>query len=362
MNDSIRKDKDIKQIDSPLPPLYSKWAYELLSGTFPNETVCDCSNCEQLDKNGVLPLNDNSNFHPETKCCTFYPALPNYMVGRILKDSDIPAMPVVNQRIENGFGITPLYLLCPDNDRRFEKVNFFGRTKAFTCPYYIVNKGCCGIWKHRGSICATWFCKYFRGKVGYDFWDSIKGIFLMIEETISLWCAEQLDIGCDSMEQCLKIGCILKDGPLEQDMRIDSREQKKNWGNWFGKEKEYFIKCGELVESLSWKDIKKIGGIKLETYAKIVKKYYDRLLNKNILERLKFGGLHIFEVKSGYYIISIYNDYDRIEIPIPIFEALRYFDGRPINEIMAQIKKEKNISFDDSLLQFCIDFKLLITV
>jgi hypothetical protein len=34
-------------------------------------------------------------FHPETKCCTYIPALPNFLVGRIVEDDDPCSWPGV---------------------------------------------------------------------------------------------------------------------------------------------------------------------------------------------------------------------------------------------------------------------------
>ncbi|MBF0102925.1 MAG: hypothetical protein HQK77_18675, partial [Desulfobacterales bacterium] len=128
----------------------------------------------------------------------------------------------------------------------------------------------------------------------------------------------------------------------------------------FGKEKEFFIQCGELVEELTWNDIRKIGGILIESHERVVKNYYAKLFDYTLPDRLKLNVHKIVEVKSGYYVLYTYSHYDPIELPIPVFESLRYFDGRPVPEIMKQIKEEKDISFDDSLLQLFVDFKLLV--
>ena len=352
-----------RESESPLPPLYAKWADELLGGPIPQETAVDCAKCVRLAKDRALPLPDSNNFHPRVKCCTYYPTIPNYLAGRILCDPSMPALPVITARIEDGFGITPLYMIIPPVNKLLytEGAGVFGRTETLRCPYYMIDAGCCGVWKHRYSICATWFCKYRRGSVSYDFWKSMLEYFALIEEAVSLWCAGKLDLGLDALELSAITGTALKNGPLEYDMRVDPRAQKKIWGNWFGKEKEYFIKCGELVENLSWNDIEEIGGIKLATSGRIVKKYYAKLLEYTLPERLKLGSVNVVEVKAGYYVVSTYSGYDRIEVPAPVFEALRYFDGGPVKETMARIKEEQDISFDDSLLQMLVDFNLLVS-
>ena len=150
-----------------LPPLYAGWVEELLSGPVPEETRATCHNCAMLPRESD-GAPDVLHFHPATKCCTFVPLLPNFLVGRILADSD-PAgasgRRSVLERLRAADGVSPLGLDVP---RRYGFLyghnGGFGRTPSMRCPHYLETEGgLCGVWKHRNSICSTWFCKHDRG-------------------------------------------------------------------------------------------------------------------------------------------------------------------------------------------------------
>src|SRR5215813_7928721 len=73
---------------SALPPLYATWMEQLLTGPIPPETGATCSDCVMLAKEPHPPTGSAHFFNPRTKCCTYLPELPNFLVGRILADSD----------------------------------------------------------------------------------------------------------------------------------------------------------------------------------------------------------------------------------------------------------------------------------
>jgi Fe-S-cluster containining protein len=86
-------------------------------------------------------------FRPSLKCCTHHPTLPNFLVGGILASGGEGAALVVE-------------LLFPEASRWLkERPSGFGRDETCRCPF-LLEEGRCGIWKHRYSVCATWFCQH----------------------------------------------------------------------------------------------------------------------------------------------------------------------------------------------------------
>ena len=73
---------------SPLPPLYAAWMDQLLAGPLPHEEDATCDDCAMLSEDGEHHSSSEVFFNPQTKCCSYIPALPNYLVGRILSDDD----------------------------------------------------------------------------------------------------------------------------------------------------------------------------------------------------------------------------------------------------------------------------------
>src|SRR5258706_6959334 len=96
---------------SPLPPLYAAWIDQLLGGSIPQETDATCDDCAMLPDVGQTPEASGVFFNPETKCCSYVPQLPNYLVGRILNDND-PAFArgraSVETRLNAGVAVSPL--------------------------------------------------------------------------------------------------------------------------------------------------------------------------------------------------------------------------------------------------------------
>ena len=72
----------------PLPHLYARWTAELLAGPIPREERATCENCAMCAPPGEEDDPQSHVFDPATKCCTYVPDLPNFLVGRILSPDD----------------------------------------------------------------------------------------------------------------------------------------------------------------------------------------------------------------------------------------------------------------------------------
>src|SRR5206468_1973039 len=94
-----------------LPPLYAVWMREALGRPIPEEKEATCDDCVMLAKGCEAPQTSGFFFDPQTKCCTYVPELPNFLVGRILADSDPAAArgrATLEKRFESGVAVTPL--------------------------------------------------------------------------------------------------------------------------------------------------------------------------------------------------------------------------------------------------------------
>src|SRR5262249_13685983 len=148
-----------------LPPLYAKWMGEALEGPIPQETEATCDDCVMLAKGCEAPRGSGFFFDPQTKCCTYIPELPNFLVARILEDRSPEAArgrATLEKRIAEGVAVTPLGVGRSPTFRMIyqhtAELSGFGRNRALRCPHYLEDEGGkCGIWRHRKSTCATWF-------------------------------------------------------------------------------------------------------------------------------------------------------------------------------------------------------------
>ena len=342
--------------EATLPPLYAAWMLELLEGPIPAEKEATCHDCPMCDRTGNRN-NSGYIFNSESKCCTYIPDLPNFLVGRILKDDD-PALAKGRAAFEAEFHsrlvVSPLGANPSDDYTAVYKRNieFFGRKPNLRCPYYIEEAGgLCGIWKHRNATCATWFCKFVRGSVGVIFWKYVDHLLTSTEKFLSYWCIHQLDIGGSALEM------LFPPPPTER----TSAEAQQAWGNWKGREIEFFQKCADLVDSLSWQEVERIGGAELQTYAELTRRAYQKLISSDVPEYLNVGSWKsLTVVDDQLYRVWTYSQYDPVDLPKEILDVLHYFNGRSIKDALEIISLEKGISLDSSYVLKLSDFGILV--
>lgn len=358
---------------SPLPPVYAAWIDQLLAGPIPIESDATCDDCAMLPDNEQMLTRSDLFFNPETKCCSYIPELPNYLVGRILSDHD-PAFSsgraTVQGRLSAGVGVTPIGLAQPPNFEvlyGFSSATLFGQSRTLRCPHYLADEGGrCGVWKHRASVCATWYCKYVRGQVGHEFWTTLHQLLSTVEKTLSHWCVLELDIETDALRHLFPrpapSGRTGRLDPRALDGAADPLESRRLWGSWAGREAEYYIECARLVNALDWPKVIAIGGADMQVYARMLRSAYSKLMSEEIPKRLKLGAIQVVAMDRDYCRITSYSGYDPVSVPRQLIDVLRYFDGRPTAEVIRIIALEQGIQLDRKLVRRLTDLSVLVPV
>ena len=306
-------------------------------------------------------------FDSTTRCCTYHPELPNFLVGPILADTDAgmaAGRRSVGARLGRGVAVTPLGLGTPATYTLLyaNGTDGFGASHALRCPHHLDDGGC-GIWTHRMSVCATWFCKYSRGAVGSKFWRALQALLAGVEHDLARWCL--LEAGLDT-------------GPLgrlfpppapavpsrtidrfQLDGRVDPEQYAAVWGAWTGRERELFDACGGLVERLGWQEVLDICGPGVTISARLVKDSFDALLSKELPSRLCCGAYMIHHITGRNALVVSYNGYDPLCLPNNLVEALPFFDGRPVADALRAIEKAKRLRLDPDLVLKLADFSIL---
>jgi Fe-S-cluster containining protein len=183
----------------------------------------------------------------DLKCCTYTPRLPNFLVGRILADTSDDAVSVAGRssvalRVDAGLTATPLALETPRAyGLLYEHGSHagFGVAPSLRCPHFHAATGGCGIWRHRESVCATFFCKHERGALGAQLWTAARIWFRAVEETLAWHALLELGLG-DAALAHLVARAEFGDGPLDAaslGAAVDRRELQLRWGVWAGREK-----------------------------------------------------------------------------------------------------------------------------
>jgi hypothetical protein len=359
-----------------LPPLYNAWIGELLQGPIPAESRATCDHCAMLsDSPGSTESEAQSSsndyyFDPNVKCCTYVPILHNFLVGRILTDTDPSAeqgRSTVLKRLNDGVGVTPLGLNKPAVFSLLydhADAGSFGRARNLRCPHYIDDGGRCGVWRHRSSTCATWFCKHVRGSVGFDFWrKSLHPLLQAIEREISRWCLLELNPGEDALRHLITAAYETERSDLlsceSLDHRVDPNLYARIWGKWKAREQEFFIDSARLVDELSWNDVLKICGPEVGLLARLTVDAYKRLISDELPQSVKVGPMQLVQITRNAVRVTTYSEFDPIDIPGVVLDVLPYFGGRTTVEALTAIESEKGIRLDPALISKMVDFSLL---
>lgn len=358
---------------SPLPPLYAVWMDQLLAGPIPHETDATCDDCAMLPVDDEAHSNTAVFFNPETKCCSYVPHLPNFLVGRILSDDD-PAFAsgraTVQERLGAGVGVTPLGLEQPPTFQVLYGVSaatLFGKSRTLRCPHYLADEGGrCGVWKHRASVCATWHCKYVRGEVGREFWVTLHQLLSTVENNLSHWCVLEVDIGADTLKNLFPASSQVAGknsvDPRALDGLANPLESRRLWGSWVGREAEFYRECSRLVNGLDWSSVVAIGGPEILIYARLLRQAYAKLMANELPARLRVGAIQVVGMDQDSCRITSYNAYDPLNLPRQLIDVLGYFDGRPTVEAVRAIALAEGIQIDSTLMQKLTDFSILVPV
>jgi hypothetical protein len=167
-------------------PLALTWlAPELARLDLPDETRADCANCPMA----------NAPFHPKTRCCTYEPALVNFLAGRALSRND-RGSEKLRARIATGVGVGPLGVkpsVAWVEQYARKRETDFGRNPAWTCPYWVEGPLSCSIWRDRNATCRTWHCKHTNGVRAHRVWSALRKLASNCEGRLAGLCTRHIE-------------------------------------------------------------------------------------------------------------------------------------------------------------------------
>jgi len=344
-----------------LPPLYAPWLRAIAGGPIPKETVATCDRCVMLPPEGNPA--DASFFLPAVKCCTYQPMVPSFLAGRLLSDDD-PSLArgraTFEKQIGKRVGVSPLGVSPGGAFHVLYTLtsNVFGRAPDLRCPY-LTDGGDCGVWRHRPGVCATWFCKHVRGETGFRFWKLADKLLREVESDLSIWCAAEMKTGAADLGSLDPPGNAGRPDVSELGGPLDAARYREVWGEWEGREKEFYRACAELVAPLRWDAVLGICGPRVRVLSQLVRDAYEHLVSDAIPERLRLGSVQLTSAADGKYRVTSYSPYDPVMVPEELVSALRFFDGRPTEDALTAILTERNVRVDLRLVRRMVDFGLL---
>lgn len=355
-----------------LPTLYAGWVECMLGAGIPAETDATCHDCAMCAKEGDDP-SEQRFYNPETQCCTFFPAMPNYLVGGVLLDRALRYSPL--RSMVKGEGsvpaiVSPLGVFPSDHYRALYTNNTgaFGQDADMRCPYHVSatkdHGPMCGVWRHRQSTCATWFCKYVRGATGHAFWSRLHVLLGRAEESLRWWCAMELDVGDAAMDFMThaRVGAPASDGQTRNkrlDRDLGPREFALMWGKWAKRKTRFYQEAARLVQALSWDDVLAICGPDVAVQTRLVQAAYARLIDKGLPQRLTVGDFRVVALDAVKATLICGVPPSPMEIPRVLLDLMPYFDGRPVPRVLEAIQQDHGITVQEGLVRKLMDNGIL---
>ncbi len=345
-----------------LPELYQPLFPELFRRSVPEETKATCSSCAMCEsscQNPVTAVDGASHFfRPDTKCCTYHPRLPNYLVGALLADGD-PAMAEGRRRIGEKLaarvGVTPQwvnppakYTLLYENAKRA-----FGRSASLLCPYYERSAGNCTIWRYREAVCSTFFCKYVAGADGRKLWMTLKTYLSLVEIQLSRYAVlqlapEYLHARRDRPES----GATLLSAEDLDERAMSEEEYRHLWGTWAGREAEFYLATHALVRGLGAADLERLLGLDGVIELTVLERLYQAAVTPTLPRSLRLNpDATVRWMPDGSVALGAYSENDALALPGAAYELLVEFTGREsVDAVRQRLREQKQADLGDDVL------------
>jgi hypothetical protein len=326
----------------PLPPLYARWLEELSVRRPTRETRATCGDCAMC-RPPHDQLVDGREWDRGLKCCTYTPNLPNYLVGAILSDETIHPHGVesIAGRLRDVQSASPLGLASTAVNRFQEQSirdRHFGRAPILRCAH-LTEGGDCSLWRHRNSVCSTWFCKHVRGAAGQSEWRQVRGFLEELETGLSLYLA--IELGADP-DACIET-LLARDAPpgrqLSQAMEVIGGRSGARFGSWRDSPEAYYRECGRRAMAMDGHAAVAAAGPKARAQLKRMQAHLEGGDDAAVPDRLIAADLAVRAFAPDGVWIATYSKYDPILITHEEFDALRLFDGhRPTSDAVETLR------------------------
>lgn len=323
-----------------LPILFDRWLNQAVSGAITNEERASCLNCGMTDGSCWERPQALATFHPDTKCCTYTPALRNFQIGAILADTS-PEMAfgrdTLRERLKAKVGVTPLgFTWLADYEARYDDLeDEFGMHPEMRCPHYIEQGGLCGIWRHRNSVCSTWFCRHEDGHRSLAYWEAVRGFFEDVEHVLMWHAMQQMGVEGEHFDLLQDV-----DNPkinLNGEKKVTRKRREKVWGHWIDHEEAFFLGCHDVVANMSWDDMMAIAPSRLGRAAESVADALADLNPSRLPPILEPGDVHAMHHTDSEVWVRGYRGYDATPVHPDSYRFLRRVGGMMLEDLQEQM-------------------------
>jgi Fe-S-cluster containining protein len=233
-----------------MPAVYERFFPKSFWNSSVEETKATCGQCIEAPKK----------YDHDLKCCTFWPVIPNYIVGAILQSKDEKykeAQEIILKHIQQHRWNLPIGLIAPSDyqvDFKKKKTEIFGRDEKFLCPYYSKSGNNCSLWLYRGSVCTSFFCHSSYKKKGQNFWHKYENYFSYLEMGISQEILVYKDYSPRDVSD--QVDMLM----LEKKIKLTDEKYKKIWKHNFGREREFYIEAAQFADAMPKSQVNEILG------------------------------------------------------------------------------------------------------
>ncbi len=195
------------------------------------ETTANCNDCYKTKKTSPAP-----HFDPVSKCCTYYPHIPNFLVGALLENPlKYPLFHAQFKKLVlNKEYVLPVGVCAPAHYQYlYNKKEWydFGNRPDLICPFYIPQGGLCGVWEFRSHECATFYCVSDHGKKGEEHWTKVRDHLHIIELTISQEAILQMGYSDEELDHIIS---YIRMDPQGLDKKHPAQLETMEWTQVWG--------------------------------------------------------------------------------------------------------------------------------
>lgn len=344
-----------------LPRIYRSISPDWFSDPIPVETEADCPDCVMLPGKESPDHPQRTWYNRQTKCCTFFPILPNYLVGAILAAEDA-GMADGRRRVEAviaaGNGVYPHGLFPSPRQHHLYATHgtrVFGRSVTLRCPY-LNDAGFCSIHSCRNAVCTSWFCRHVAGRDGKLFWSTVKNYLLQLEQILTLVALDRLEWPPDDVARIITHSPPYHPSPSSltaaqlDDLPPDPTRHRAVWGAWTGREAEWYRACFRMVTELDADIFASLAGVQLKFYLAAIRTAWQQMTNPALPSRLRLNlDRRVRHMNGGEFLIQGSEGW--VEIPADLWIVLEQFDGlTPPDRLLTTIRDRQRIELENELL------------
>ncbi len=237
-----------------LPQFYQNILPREILEFSPQEFKATCDNCAMARPRETGKIH----YREDLKCCTFHPFLANYLVGAIFSEPlSIEAHRIFRDKIARREYALPIGMVAPvryqvEFNNREE--GDFGQREDWLCPYYNKEKQNCNVWRHRGVVCTTFFCKSSYGKIGLKFWERMSNYLWYVELALLEEALVMLDFSPRQVMTLLDFHNRQEGTAAEKKSWVLPEAKSRDlWNGYYEDQEGFYKKSYEIIANLDKK-------------------------------------------------------------------------------------------------------------